>query len=65
MKFVFLIKFSCPKYFFSSGTMQAACSILEKAGASIELCIVVIELSDLKGRNKVKPRVESLIQYSD
>ena len=43
--------------------MKAACELLEKASANILDCLVVIELSDLKGRDKVPKKVSSLVQY--
>lgn len=45
------------------GTMKAACDLLEKASANILDCLVIIELSDLKGRDKVPKNVSSLMQY--
>jgi hypothetical protein len=47
----------------SLGTMKAACDLLEKASANILDCLVIIELSDLKGREKVPKKVSSLMQY--
>ena len=34
--------------------MKAACDLMEAAGAKILGCVVVIELTDLKGREKIK-----------
>ena len=47
----------------TGGTMKAACDLLEKASANILDCLVIIELSDLKGRDKVPKKVSSLVQY--
>ncbi len=48
----------------TGGTMRAACNLVEKLGAKIELISFVIELSFLNGREKLKEyRVESLIKY--
>lgn len=38
----------------TGGTMKAACDLLEAAGAQVLACFVVIELTDLKGRDKLK-----------
>ncbi|CAG2210674.1 APRT [Mytilus edulis] len=47
----------------TGGTMKAACELLEKASGDVLDCLVVIELSDLKGRDQVSKTVSSLIQY--
>ncbi|MCP5062340.1 MAG: adenine phosphoribosyltransferase [Ignavibacteriae bacterium] len=49
----------------TGGTMEAACKLVEKMGASIEQISLIIELDFLKGREKLsKYDVESLIHYS-
>lgn len=48
----------------TGGTMQAACSLIEQAGGSIVECAFVIELADLKGREKLTGRpVYSMIVF--
>lgn len=44
--------------------MYAACELMKKQQAEILGCMVVIELKDLKGTDKLKPHnVFSLVQY--
>jgi adenine phosphoribosyltransferase len=48
----------------TGGTMQAACSLIAKAGGSVVGCAFLVELLFLKGREKLKPHeVFSLITY--
>ncbi len=48
----------------TGGTAKAACDLVEKMGGTVVECTVVIELTFLKGREKLKGReVFSLIQY--
>ncbi|XP_063439663.1 adenine phosphoribosyltransferase-like [Mytilus trossulus] len=47
----------------TGGTMKAACELLEKASGDVLDCLVVIELSDLKGRDRISKTLSSLIQY--
>lgn len=47
----------------TGGTMKAACELVEKVSGDIVDCLVVIELSNLKGREKVPKSVTSLISY--
>jgi len=48
----------------TGGTMQAACQLMEKVGAEIVGIAVVIELTDLKGRERLAPhQVHALISY--
>jgi adenine phosphoribosyltransferase len=48
----------------TGGTMQAACELVEKVGAQIVGIAVVIELTDLQGRQRVAPhQVHALISY--
>jgi adenine phosphoribosyltransferase len=48
----------------TGGTMQAACQLIEKAGASVASCLVLLELTFLQGRDKLKPHeVFSVIRY--
>jgi adenine phosphoribosyltransferase len=39
----------------TGGTLQAGCQLIEKAGAKVAGCAVLVELSFLKGRDKLKP----------
>jgi adenine/guanine phosphoribosyltransferase-like PRPP-binding protein len=43
--------------------LKAACQLVEQLQAKVLVCLVVIELLDLKGRENVKAPVHSLIQF--
>lgn len=45
------------------GTMNAACQLMDNLNVKIAECFVVIELSDLKGRDNIEYPIHSLIQY--
>lgn len=48
----------------TGGTMAAACELLKKKNADILACLVAIELTSLKGAEKLKPYpVHALLQY--
>ncbi len=48
----------------TGGTMKAACNLVEKLGAKVELINFVVELSFLNGREKLKDyNVEALVSY--
>jgi adenine phosphoribosyltransferase len=48
----------------TGGTMQAGCQLIEKAGGQVAGCAFLVELTFLRGREKLKPHeVFSLIQY--
>jgi adenine phosphoribosyltransferase len=48
----------------TGGTMQAGCQLIEQAGGKIAACAFLVELSFLKGRERLRPHeVFSLIQY--
>lgn len=48
----------------TGGTVAASCELIEKLGAEVVACAFVIELDDLKGREKISDyRVHSLIHY--
>lgn len=48
----------------TGGTMDAACRLIEKCGGQVAECLVVIELTGLKGREKLQGvQVHSFIQY--
>jgi adenine phosphoribosyltransferase len=48
----------------TGGTMAAGCGLIEKAGGTVAGCAFLLELTFLKGREKLKPHeVFSLIQY--
>jgi adenine phosphoribosyltransferase len=48
----------------TGGTMQAACELVEKVGAKVVGIAVVIELTDLQGRQRLAPhKVHTLISY--
>lgn len=45
------------------GTLQAAIQLLKNAGAEVVQALVIMELCDLEGRNKLDIPVKSFIQY--
>ena len=48
----------------TGGTLEAACKLIERAGATVMGCCVLVELSFLLGREKLVPHeVFSLIRY--
>lgn len=49
----------------TGGTAAAACNLITKTGAEIVACAFVIELNDLKGRNKLPKDVQiiSMLEY--
>jgi adenine phosphoribosyltransferase len=48
----------------TGGTLAAACQLIEKAGGTVACCAVLLELSFLKGREKLLPHeVFSILQY--
>ena len=48
----------------TGGTLEAACKLIEQAGAQVVGCAVLVELSFLNGREKLRPHdVFSLIRY--
>lgn len=48
----------------TGGTLHAACQLMKKLKAELLGCLVLIELKDLNGRNRIAPvPVFSLLQY--
>lgn len=48
----------------TGGTMAASCKLVEEIGGVVSVCLVLIELAFLPGRQKLSDRrVESLIRY--
>jgi adenine phosphoribosyltransferase len=48
----------------TGGTVDACCRLVENCGATVVACAFLIELADLKGRDKIAPReAMALIQY--
>eukprot|EP00164_Ancoracysta_twista_P005719 GFYU01007860.1.p1 GENE.GFYU01007860.1~~GFYU01007860.1.p1 ORF type:complete len:181 (-),score=75.23 GFYU01007860.1:128-670(-) len=48
----------------TGGTMHASCQLIEKVGGEVVSCVCVIELPDLKGREKLAGKdVYTIIQY--
>ena len=46
-----------------AGTLAAACKVLKELKVKIHECIVVIELAELKGREKVSTPIFSLLTF--
>lgn len=51
------------KYLLFKGSMAAAVQLVKSAGADVIECVVIMELTLLKGRDKVGVPVHSFIQY--
>jgi len=48
----------------TGGTVEAACRLVEEAGAEVAACLFLVELTDLGGRERVASfPVESLVQF--
>ncbi|XP_069682067.1 adenine phosphoribosyltransferase [Periplaneta americana] len=47
----------------TGGSLNASCQLLEKLGAKVLECLVIMELVDMKGRDNVKAPLHSFIQY--
>jgi adenine phosphoribosyltransferase len=48
----------------TGGTLKAGCQLVEKAGGRVAGCVVLVELSFLKGREILRPHdVFSILQY--
>ena len=50
----------------TGGTLAASCSLVEKLGAKIVGCSVLVELGFLKGRGRLEGQtIHSIINYED
>ena len=48
----------------TGGTMKAACELVEKAGGTVVECAFIVDLPDLKGRDKLKDyQVFTLVEF--
>jgi adenine phosphoribosyltransferase len=48
----------------TGGTLEAGCSLIEQAGGVVACCGVLVELTFLAGRERLRPReVRSLLRY--
>jgi len=48
----------------TGGTLQAGCHLIEKAGGKVAGCVVLVELTFLEGRAKIRPHeVFSVLQF--
>ncbi len=47
----------------TGGTVEAACKLIEGQGGDIVECFFIVELGFLKGREKIKAPISSLITY--
>ncbi|XP_063225218.1 adenine phosphoribosyltransferase isoform X2 [Bacillus rossius redtenbacheri] len=47
----------------TGGTLEAGCRLVRRCGATVEQCLVIMELTALRGRAQVSADVHSLIQY--
>ena len=48
----------------TGGTAQASCELVEKLGGHVQACLFFVELAFLKGRNRLRYPVESLVVRS-
>nr|CAD7432690.1 unnamed protein product [Timema monikensis] len=46
-----------------NGTLEASCQLVRQCGGEVLQCLVVMELRDLKGKEKVSAQVESFIKF--
>lgn len=51
------------KYILFKGTMAAAVQLIKSTGADIIECLVIMEVTSLKGRDKIGVPVYSFIKY--
>ncbi|RUM54692.1 MAG: adenine phosphoribosyltransferase [Methylococcus sp.] len=50
----------------TGGTAKASCELIEQLGAEVVACAFVVELDDLRGRQKIgQYQIHSLLHYSD
>ena len=49
----------------TGGTAGAAVELLQKLGANVSAFLTLIELTNLKGRNKVKIKTDSLLSFDE
>ncbi|KPJ57392.1 MAG: adenine phosphoribosyltransferase, partial [Deltaproteobacteria bacterium DG_8] len=48
----------------TGGTMKAACEMIENAGGKVVECAFIVELPDLKGKEKLKNyKVFTLVEF--
>ena len=43
--------------------MSAACQLVSEAGGTVVSCLVIIELAELKGRERVKAPLTALLEF--
>lgn len=46
-----------------SGTMKAVCQMVNNVGGCVVLCLTIIELLELKGKEKLDVPFASIVQY--
>lgn len=50
----------------TGGSLKAACELVQKSGGIVDGCLIVMELTSLKGRERlVDIPINSLLQYDD
>ncbi|KAG0712122.1 Adenine phosphoribosyltransferase [Chionoecetes opilio] len=47
----------------TGGSMKAACDLVTSMGATVSLCLVCIELGDLKGKEKLRHPFDTIVKY--
>ncbi|XP_047501123.1 adenine phosphoribosyltransferase-like isoform X1 [Penaeus chinensis] len=47
----------------TGGSMKAAAELVKEMGGVVALCLVCIELTDLKGRDRLKDPCEAIVKY--
>lgn len=48
----------------TGGSLAASCQLISELGCRVVECLVVFEIADLKGREKIAAPVHSLLQYT-
>ena len=49
----------------TGGTAGAAVELLQKLGANVSAFLTLIELTNLKGRDKIKVKTDSLLSFDE
>lgn len=52
-------------FVFQTGSLGASCQLISDLGCNVIECVVVFEITDLKGRERIAAPVHSILQYSE